>query len=157
MKYLMTVFILLFTPVFVCAQSCGTVEPIQNTQYGAAVTNEDGNVIYIVDNAGEVSITMGQQDPEEPQQTEPTEEEVKPQVAYGVVSNSWWTGVAVSNPSNETRSGILKIGAQYYNITVPAAAPMTFLLADWVVGRNTQYVVSLYSDDLYLEVIRGQY
>jgi len=153
MKYfsVLVIILFLFVPVLY-AQDC-TMEPIENTQYGAAVTNEAGNVVYIVDNDGEVNVTVGQAAEDEEVDAE---EEIAPQVAYGVSSDTWWTGVAILNPSTETKTGVLKIGSQYYNLTVPSGAPLTFNLGDWVAGNNTQYTISLYSNDLYLEVIRGQ-
>src|SRR6056297_1348123 len=107
MKYfsVLVIILFLFVPVLY-AQDC-TMEPIENTQYDAAVTNEAGNVVYIVDNDGEVSVTVGQAAEDEEVDAE---EEIAPQVAYGVSSDTWWTGIAVLNPSEETKTGVLKVG-----------------------------------------------
>lgn len=125
----------------------------ESVTYDTEIINESGNVVYIITNGGDVSgINIGMND-----DTESEEEEtpIKPQVKYGTASEKWWTGVVIMNPSNEIKSGLLKLNNQYYNVTVTPGAPLTFNLINWVPQGNNQnqYTISLWSNDLYIDVV----
>ncbi len=151
--------IIVFIPAMGFAQdSCGTIEPVDNSiQHGGAVTNEGGDTVYIVENSGEVTVGLPENQNQNQEELANGKKEVEPIVEYGVSSDSWWTGVAILNPTDETQSGILKINSQYFNLTVPPAKPLTFQLSEWVRNKKSnQFCISLYAKNLDMTVIREQ-
>ena len=159
MKRLIVILICIFIPAMVSAQSCddcgqSEIVPIETTSQ--EFVNESGNIIYIVTEGGDVSgINIGTQTEPEKEAAKEEAEPIKPQVKYGAISGSWWTGIAICNPYDVTKTGMLKINNQYFNVSVTPGAPLTFNLTDWV-GGDGQYTVSLWAEDLMLDVILRQ-
>lgn len=160
--YLVAVLMVFFaTNVYAqeCGDSCGEIVPVETSSevYDTEITNDSGNVVYIITNGGDVSgITIGESGNDvgsEEEQAEP----IKPQVEYGTVNDSWWTGVVIMNPNNETKTGILKLNSQFFNITVQPGEPLTFSLEEWAPNNGTErFTISLWSEDLYLDVLLGR-
>src|SRR6056297_760215 len=99
MKRLIVILICIFIPGMALAQSCddcgqSEIVPIETTSQ--EFVNESGNIIYIVTEGGDVSgINIGSQtEPEGEEAAEEEAEPIRPQVKYGAISNSWWTGIA---------------------------------------------------------------
>ena len=61
---------------------------------------------------------------------------VPKKVFYGLVSDIWWTGIAISNAGDTSQSVVLKIGTIDKMVTVPSHTVEAFLLRD-LIGDTT--------------------
>lgn len=149
------VFIVLLGVLFLSGQMAfcetgGEITPVHNDNLvdnSVVIDNESGVVYYIVSGGGDISIVSGPGSGFEDE--EPEEESViKPQVTYGVVSDLWVSGIAICNPYDSVRSGLLKIGSMYFTVSVNANDSVIMSLSEQV-GPG-KYVISLISEDLVL-------